>query len=59
LFKVADGVYQIRGFSQANMTIVEGTTGLIAIDTLTTPGAAREALDLSFLHIVHASRSWR
>src|SRR5258708_35826173 len=35
LFKVADGVYQVRGFSQANMTIVEGTTGLIVIDTLT------------------------
>src|SRR5258707_3642245 len=50
LFKVADGVYQVRGFSQANMTIVEGTTGLIVIDTLTTPGAAREALDLYFAH---------
>src|SRR6266481_266595 len=50
LFKVADGVYQVRGFSQANMTIVEGTTGLIVIDTLTTPGAARGALDLYFAH---------
>jgi len=50
LFKIADGVYQVRGFSQANMTIVEGTTGLIVIDTLTTPGAAREALDLYFAH---------
>src|SRR5882762_1288142 len=50
LFKVADGVYQVRGFSQANMTIVEGMTGLIVIDTLTTPGAAREALDLYFAH---------
>src|SRR5260370_21551715 len=50
LFKVADGVYQVRGFSQANMTILEGTTGLIVIDTLTTPGAAREALDLYFAH---------
>jgi alkyl sulfatase BDS1-like metallo-beta-lactamase superfamily hydrolase len=50
LFKVTDGVYQVRGFSQANMTIVEGTTGLIVIDTLTTPGAAREALDLYFAH---------
>jgi alkyl sulfatase BDS1-like metallo-beta-lactamase superfamily hydrolase len=48
LFKVTDGVYQVRGFSQANMTIVEGTTGLIVIDTLSTPGAAREALDLYF-----------
>src|SRR5712672_1367288 len=50
LFKVAEGVYQVRGFSQANMTIVEGTTGLIVIDTLTTPGAAREALGLYFSH---------
>src|SRR5258708_4219548 len=48
LFKVTDGVYQVRGFSQANMTMVEGTTGLIVIDTLSTPGAAREALDLYF-----------
>src|SRR6266403_924374 len=50
LFKVADGVYQVRGFSQANLTIVEGTTGLIVIDTLTTPGAAREALNLYYVH---------
>jgi alkyl sulfatase BDS1-like metallo-beta-lactamase superfamily hydrolase len=50
LLKVADGVYQVRGFSQANMTIAEGSTGLILIDTLSTPGAAREALALYFAH---------
>jgi alkyl sulfatase BDS1-like metallo-beta-lactamase superfamily hydrolase len=50
LFKVAEGVYQIRGFAPASMTIVEGATGLIVIDTLTTPGAAREALTLYFAH---------
>src|SRR5258708_8871401 len=50
LCNVADGVYQVRGFSDANMTIVEGATGLIVIDTLTTPGAAREALNLYFGH---------
>jgi len=50
LFKVAEGVYQVRGFTQANMTIVEGTTGLILIDTLTSPGAAREALGLYLAH---------
>jgi alkyl sulfatase BDS1-like metallo-beta-lactamase superfamily hydrolase len=50
LFKVTDGVYQVRGFSQSNMTIVEGGTGIIVIDTLTTPGAAREALKLYFGH---------
>jgi alkyl sulfatase BDS1-like metallo-beta-lactamase superfamily hydrolase len=50
LFKVANGVYQVRGFSEANMTIVEGRTGIIVIDTLFTPGAAREALKLYFAH---------
>jgi alkyl sulfatase BDS1-like metallo-beta-lactamase superfamily hydrolase len=50
LFKVADSICQIRGFSQANMTIVEGKTGIIVIDTLSTPGAARAALDLYFAH---------
>jgi alkyl sulfatase BDS1-like metallo-beta-lactamase superfamily hydrolase len=48
LFRVAEGVYQVRGFSLANMTIVEGTNALIIIDTLSTAGAAREALDLYF-----------
>src|SRR5262245_58656458 len=50
LFKVTDGVYQVRGFSVSSMTLVEGTTGLILIDTLATPGAARAALDLYFAH---------
>jgi alkyl sulfatase BDS1-like metallo-beta-lactamase superfamily hydrolase len=50
LFKVTDGVYQIRDFSSANMTIVEGRTGLIVIDALSTPGAAKEALDLYSAH---------
>jgi alkyl sulfatase BDS1-like metallo-beta-lactamase superfamily hydrolase len=48
LFKVTDGVYQVRECSAANMTIVEGRTGIIVIDTLFTPGAAREALELYF-----------
>ena len=50
LFKVTDGVYQVRGFSVSSMTIVEGATGIIVIDTLATPGAARAALDLYFAH---------
>ena len=50
LFKVTDGVYQVRGFSVSSMTIVEGDTGLILIDTLATPAAARAALDLYFAH---------
>lgn len=50
LFKVTDGVYQVRGLSVAAMTIVEGKTGLIVIDTLASPGEAKTALDLYFAH---------
>src|SRR5260221_13879515 len=50
LFKVVDRIYQVRGFSVASMTIIEGNTGVIVIDTLATPGAARAALDLYFKH---------
>ena len=53
LFKVTDGVYQVRGLSVSNMTIVEGRTGIIVIDTLFTPGAAREALNLYFANRPH------
>jgi alkyl sulfatase BDS1-like metallo-beta-lactamase superfamily hydrolase len=48
LFKVTDGVYQVRNFSVSNMTIVEGKTGIIIVDTLASPGAAREALTLYY-----------
>lgn len=32
LFKVTDGVYQLRGFDIANMTLIEGKTGWIVVD---------------------------
>lgn len=50
LFKVTDGVYQVRGFDIANMTIVEGKTGIILIDTLTCAEGARAGLELYFKH---------
>lgn len=50
LFKVTDGIYQVRNFSASEMTIVEGRTGVILIDTMATPGAARLALDLYYAH---------
>ncbi|MCK7509342.1 MAG: hypothetical protein MZV70_38470 [Desulfobacterales bacterium] len=28
LFKVTDGIYQLRGFDIANMTLIEGNSGL-------------------------------
>lgn len=50
LFQVADRVYQIRGLDLANMTIVEGDTGLIVTDTLLSAETARAALELYYQH---------
>lgn len=50
LFKVADGMYQIRGMDLANMTIVESVTGIIIIDPLLTPATAHAGLQLYFQH---------
>lgn len=50
LFKVADRVYQVRSFDLSNMTIIEGDSGVILIDPLTTVETSRAALDLYFQH---------
>ena len=47
LFKVADGIYQIRGYDIANMTLVEGASGWIVIDTMLTEDMARAGLKLA------------
>jgi alkyl sulfatase BDS1-like metallo-beta-lactamase superfamily hydrolase len=46
LFKVTDRVYQVRGLDLANLTIIEGDTGLILIDPLLSNETAKAALDL-------------
>jgi linear primary-alkylsulfatase len=46
LFKVTDGVYQVRGYDLANMSIIEGRGGRILIDPLTTRETAACALAL-------------
>jgi len=48
LFKVTDGLYQIRGMDLANMTIIEGETGLIIIDPLLSPATAKAGLELYY-----------
>jgi alkyl sulfatase BDS1-like metallo-beta-lactamase superfamily hydrolase len=50
LFEVAERIYQVRGFDIANMTIVEGDSGIIIIDTLTSAEPAKAALDLYYQH---------
>ncbi|MFW9082516.1 alkyl/aryl-sulfatase [Pseudomonas sp. P2757] len=44
LFKVTDGIYQLRGFDIANMTLIEGQTGWIVVDPLTSRETAAAAL---------------
>src|SRR5204863_7363412 len=44
LFKVTDRLYQLRGFDISNLTVIEGDSGLIVIDPLTTGEVARAAL---------------
>jgi alkyl sulfatase BDS1-like metallo-beta-lactamase superfamily hydrolase len=50
LFEVVPGVYQVRGFDIANMTLIEGDTGVIVVDTLTSIEGARTAMELYFEH---------
>ncbi|MEV0077430.1 alkyl sulfatase dimerization domain-containing protein [Nocardia neocaledoniensis] len=46
LYKVVDGIYQIRGFDISNMTIVEGETGVIVIDPLISAECAAAGLKI-------------
>jgi alkyl sulfatase BDS1-like metallo-beta-lactamase superfamily hydrolase len=50
LFKVVDGLYQIRGFDVSNMTVIEGDTGLVVVDPLLSAETASTALDLYYQH---------
>ncbi|PIL59397.1 alkyl/aryl-sulfatase, partial [Acinetobacter baumannii] len=51
LFKVTDRVWQIRGFDLANMTIIQGDTGWIIVDTLTSKETAEAALKFARQHL--------
>jgi alkyl sulfatase BDS1-like metallo-beta-lactamase superfamily hydrolase len=50
LFKVTEGIYQIRGFDISNMTIIEGKTGLIIVDPLICLEVAGAGMDLYYHH---------
>lgn len=50
LFKVTERLYQLRGFDISNMTVIEGDSGLILIDPLTTAEVSRAALELYHAH---------
>lgn len=43
LFKVTDGIYQVRSFDLSNVTFIEGETGWIVVDPLITKETAARA----------------
>lgn len=51
LFKVADGVYQLRGFDIANMTLIKGKSGWILVDPLTARESSGAALAFARKHL--------
>ena len=50
LYEVVEGIYQVRGIDLANVTFVEGDTGVIVIDPLVTKETGAAALDLYRKH---------
>ncbi|MBI9093152.1 MAG: MBL fold metallo-hydrolase [Desulfobacterium sp.] len=51
LFKVSKGIYQVRGYDFANMTIIEGKSGWILVDPLTSKESAAKAIAFARTHL--------
>ena len=51
LYEVVDGIYQIRSFDIANMTLIRGDSGWIIIDPLTASETSRAGLALANQHL--------
>ncbi|MGQ0586579.1 MAG: alkyl/aryl-sulfatase [Gammaproteobacteria bacterium] len=51
LFKVADGIHQLRGFDISNMTLIDGKTGWIVVDPLTARESAAAAIAFARQHL--------
>ncbi len=51
LFKVADGIHQLRGFDISNMTLIDGRTGWIVVDPLTARESAAAAIAFARQHL--------
>ena len=51
LFKVTEGIWQLRGFDLANLTLVQGKSGWIVIDPLTARETAEYAIAFARKHL--------
>ncbi|MEN8129802.1 MAG: alkyl sulfatase dimerization domain-containing protein [Pseudomonadota bacterium] len=54
LYKVTDGIYQVRGFDLANISFIRGKQGWIVVDPLTATETAKAAYDLLQQHVEKA-----
>jgi alkyl sulfatase BDS1-like metallo-beta-lactamase superfamily hydrolase len=51
LYKLIDGIYQVRNNDIANLTIVDGDDGLVVIDCMANVNAAKQGMDLFREHV--------
>lgn len=51
LYELMPGIYQVRGYDISNLSLIEGETGWIVIDPLTSTESARAAMDLVREHL--------
>ena len=51
LYKVAEGIYQVRGYDVSNMTWIRGRSGWIVVDPLTSVESAAAATRLARKHL--------
>jgi alkyl sulfatase BDS1-like metallo-beta-lactamase superfamily hydrolase len=51
LYRVVDGLYQVRNNDIANLTVVEGEDGLVVIDCMASVEAAKQGMDLIREHV--------
>ena len=47
LFEVTEGIYQVRGYDMANLTLIEGDTGWIVFDPLMSVECTQAAMQLA------------
>lgn len=51
LFKVTDGIYQIRGFDLSDMSIIETDSGYVVVDPMISVPTARAGMELVHQHV--------
>ncbi len=51
LYKVSDGIYQVRGYDVSNLSVIESDSGYIVVDPLITKEVAKAAMDLVYEHL--------